>query len=199
MMKHFALTALMMLTALHQGAADTNAIAPRSVGSISFKNTPIQLVGSYFATLTGKPVIMSQNVMGVFDFERGDMTVEEAVKDLTAELRARGGFLVDVDDRYFKLVPSSQTNQTTDVPHIEVEILPQSISVDDVPVRLEEFAQVNTNRATPNVEVWIHDASSRYAMMQEGQPGKTNFSTVASLLATAGVRRDKIFRAFLPK
>jgi type II secretory pathway component GspD/PulD (secretin) len=168
-----------------------NSNSDKRVGVIDFQNTPLFAVVEYLTQISGRPIIVSLNLTGKLTYRSAhDMTFAEAVRELTGVLASNNLALVDVDSRYFKLTPASQTNSLPESPHLEVRVEKDQFLIEDHPVSREQFAAEVKKRATADTEIWIYDAQTST---------NADFNTAYLLIAETGAKSRKIFQVFLPR
>ncbi len=199
-MKFVALAVLLVCSGVARGLEVTNkpprfspAAGRRTVGVIDFQGTPMFAVVEYVAhNLLDKPLITPWQLYGTVTYRSPhDLTVPEAVTELTGALASNGWQLIEVDARYYRLRPMSETNRPPDRPHIEMLIEHDGTKIDDTPVTSEEIAGAIQKRMTDETELWIYDARN------DGR--RPDLDPMPPLPNNVAVSSRKVFRAYVPR
>jgi hypothetical protein len=200
-MKRMLFIGLMMLGHLLEAVAGTWA------GGIH--NRELKELGDTIASMARKPVMVRQDLEGRLRFERSTMPTEQVLVDLTRALAGQGAALICVDDLYLKLIPA-QANQAVGAAHLELEFRNEYVLVDEKPVALKDFSEFIASHVTTETEIWIHDGDnsmmpwfrkngSAAPSFNPGGPNAAGFDKVWPSLVRAGIGRDRIYRAYLPR
>lgn len=146
-----SLAALMSQISLAAGAGTVD---------MQFSNAPVSAAVQWIVRLTKEPVIVPETVTGVITYRSdGHVTKEEAIEGLTKALKASNLQLVNINQTYYRLLPASEANATTDVQRVEVEIEGDRVVVDGKPFAYAELPQALKPLMGPDTEIWIHDAT----------------------------------------
>ena len=169
-------------------AADTNAATIGTV-DMQFINAPASGPINWLVRLTGKPVIAPLNLTGAVTYKtERKLTREEAVRGLTAALASNKLYVVSVDNSYYRLTTTTETNKLADSPHVEVAVQEDLILIDGRSVRWEDLPRALGVLVMPDAEIWVYDPYARDGSVS---------NPLNRFLKVAQGR--KIYQAYLPQ
>ena len=169
-------------------------------------NVEVEEGARLLAELTGKTVVVCSHVSGfLFNWEGHNLTRSQAIRQVESSFCGRSPCgLVNINDKYYKVVPLSQTNSPVETPHIDILIRNQSISVENQPVTLDRLAERVGQHMNADTEVWVIGAWTR--VDENGRrPDQTEtndhvrFESILSALRTAKVSPENIYIVCQPR
>ncbi len=148
--------------------------------------------------LLDKPLITPWQLYGNVTYRSPrDLTPKEALAELTTALASNGWQLIEVDARYYRLRPMSETNRPPDRPHIEMAITQNGTTIDESPVPSEEIVSAIQKRMTDETELWIYDARNdgRRITFDDPMPPLPNPTAISLKKVFSRIRASKSLNA----
>jgi hypothetical protein len=172
-------------------ADDTNA-APAGTIDFEFINAPCDAVALWLARLTAEPVIVpvNANIQVTYRTQK-KLTREEAIQSVTALLQTNGLSVVNMKNRYYRVVGGSATGPVVDRPHIDVEVQNDRFLVNGSPVDRKDLSPTLARLLTPETEVWVHHSGPK------SQPSSAT-EAAEMFRSVPGLNADKIYLECMP-
>jgi len=180
--------AFMVTLAFHSSlAAGTNTAVYGPV-SMEFSNAPVSAIIGWLARLTDKPVIAPLNLtVGITYKTERKLTPDEAVRALTAVLASNKLYVVNIDNLYYRLATTTQTNKLADIPHTEIAVQEDRVLIEGRSVRWEDLPKAISVLVMPDAEIWVYDPHARDGLVS---------GPLTKLLKVLQGR--KVYQAYLP-
>jgi type II secretory pathway component GspD/PulD (secretin) len=169
---------------------------------VRWQNVPGNMFAEVFAQMQRKPVVVSPaGAQITITYSAMNQTQAELLVELRKQIHASGCALVNVDDKYFKLISAYPEQPVIDCPHILIEVRTNSVTLDGQEVSLAALSDAIQQRLKPETEIWLHEArplASRPRVARGEHVDLSQDSYAIALRTACEIRVNKLFTVYFP-